>query len=346
MRYKIRKITKPLDEYQEYIPSKGIPTYKHNYLTSVKVVNSKYIYDIIFECCCGTHVILSHSAYYSRVRSGGIEKCNCGCIDKAYEDLIKSSYHNRNLTKTENTPALCKSCDGYYSALEDNRSCGNCNEVLRLKVLLYATFEDIMRDWDPTTHNARYKKLPYLSGTSLKGYKVKGFTYVDSRIYPQVSKLMWFKTKRYIACTLSKENLKRLGKEGKYRKGKPSYLRLHRYVLGLGDGLTSVGDHVKGFTLDNRHCNLRVADVHSNAYNSRKQEGKCKSSKYKGVYPRPRYVSKPWRMNLKRGDSKYIEYFTSEEEAARGYDRVLRENHPSEFNLYNFPLKGERRALK
>ncbi len=58
-------------------------------------------------------------------------------------------------------------------------------------------------------------------------------------------------------------------------------LKMHRVILGLTDPKTT-GDHISGFTLDNRRCNLRVATTSENLRNQVKQRTPS-TSKYKGL---------------------------------------------------------------
>ena len=332
-----RFVDKPLRGYPTYLGKGGGEKGGHKYLTRVKNTPNKYNYDIIFKCQCDKHILISYSAYYSLVKLGTIEDHNCGCIEEAYKQQIKSKYHSRNLAKCVGNDKECKSCNSFYSKLSKTGLCSNCKEIRRLGVKLYDAFEDIMTKWDPSCHNEMYKRLPYLCGTSTKGYKVKGFTYIDAYMYEEASKVMWTKSARYVAFSLSKDNMKRLGKYQIPTKSKPKYIKLHRYVLGLGDDTSWVGDHIGGFTLDNRFKNLRVANVHTNSYNSTKVRGNTTSSKYKGVSYRKAYKANPWKVALQRGGDRHHAFLKTEEDAAKHYDNLLRTKYPSEFNKYNFP---------
>ncbi len=337
----MRFIDKSLEEYPTYTGKSRAEKDNHKYLTKVKSTPNKYNYDIIFKCQCNNHILISYQAYYSLVKINTIEKYNYGCVDGAYRQQIKNNHNSRCLIKNGTDTKECVSCNGFYPRLDKKGLCSNCKEVRRLGIKLYDTFEDIMSKWNPNCHNGRYKRLPYLGGTAIKGYKVKGFTYIDTHWYEEASKVMWTKANGYICFSLSKKNMKRLGKQPRPTKSKPKYIKLHRYVLGLGDNLSWVGDHVVGITLDNRLKNLRVADAHTNSYNSSKVRNSTTSSKYKGVSYRKSHKVNPWKVDLQRGGDRHNTFLSTEVTAAKCYDNLLRTKYPSEFNKYNFPEEGE-----
>lgn len=337
----IRFIDKPVEDYEECHDKRYGVAISHKYLTKVKLTPNKYNCDIIFKCICDEHVLISRSAYYSIERAGTADAYHCGCLMKKVKKEVKYKYTTRNLFKTVEFNKKCKSCAGYYESLTRQNQCFNCTEVDRLGVMVYETFEGIMEKWCPECHNKKYKRLPYVAGTSGKGYRIKGFSYIDSSLYNEASKVMWIKSGRYLQFCLSKGNLKRLGKIYLHRKGRPTYINLHRYILGLGIYVEAMGDHISGVSLDNRRCNLRVVSILENSHNSRKNKNTTKGSKYKGVSINSKCVNKKWRLNLKRGGSNYSVGFDKEIHAAKHYDYLLREKHPSNFNRYNFPLEGE-----
>lgn len=51
------------------------------------------------------------------------------------------------------------------------------------------------------------------------------------------------------------------------RKTKPPQLSLHRVILGLDANSSIRVDHINGDPLDNRRCNLRLADAAQNGWN-------------------------------------------------------------------------------
>ena len=93
---------------------------------------------------------------------------------------------------------------------------------------------------------------------------------------------------------------------------------MHRLLLDL-DGTKLSVDHINGDGLDNRRCNLRVANQQQNMMNRRKGS-KQTSSKYKGVYRKKH--THLWRAHIQynRKDI-HIGYFKDEEDAARAYDQ-------------------------
>lgn len=98
-------------------------------------------------------------------------------------------------------------------------------------------------------------------------------------------------------------------------------------------------DHKDGNGLNNRRSNLRHATSAQNQQNKRKQVN-CKRSRFKGVRPPsgpPSRGRSKWGVELTcRGKRYYRHGFNSEEEAARGYDRLAKELF-GEFARLNFP---------
>jgi hypothetical protein len=190
--------------------------------------------------------------------------------------------------------------------------------------------------------NPNIKKLPYFSGTKVKGYTLAGYTLIDANWYEYCSKLLWFKSKYYVKCSLSADNMKRLGKvKDKPKNRTTAYLLLHRLILGLSGQVKDViGDHISGDKLDNRFCNLRMASTKGNSANSRLKANN--KSGYIGVDILPSCPNNPYRVRLYR-DGNFVlkEFHPTVISAAQRYDSFLRENYPSEFNRYNFPLEGE-----
>jgi len=95
-------------------------------------------------------------------------------------------------------------------------------------------------------------------------------------------------------------------------------------------------DHIDHDGLNNRRENLRETNPQLNNANRRKQEGV--TSLYKGVYlHRSGNRRKPWEAQIKiSGHSRYLGYFSSQEEAARTYDKVALETW-GEHAYTNFP---------
>jgi hypothetical protein len=108
------------------------------------------------------------------------------------------------------------------------------------------------------------------------------------------------------------------------RRGVITTVLLHRLVLGAAPGIQV--DHINHDKLDNRRSNLRLATVSENSTNRRSRPH---SSQFKGV-------SWDGRANrwVARHKKQFLGLFTSEEDAARAFDRAARS---SSFAVLNFP---------
>lgn len=352
---KLRKYNKGNRLKYENIP------YKHVTINKI-VANDKYNFSaIVFSCECGNLFSMSTSKLSYNLTYSDIDSINCGCIQiKEEENIIaeaKSLYYKKE-QKSSINKHWCTYCESYRPEVKQKSkntyNCKNCDFLINKKVVLGETFEEIMTRWNPTTHKADTKKIPYLVGNNKKGYKVKGFTYVSTDWYDEASKWLWVKAKHYIKTSFSKENLDRVGKAGCYKllkDRKYKYMLLHRFIIGLGNDVNMVGDHINGFKLDNRSNNLRVTNSQQNSRNSIKRKVKCLSS-FKGVtYVRSREskkgkVNKVWKACLVvNGVTVLNRTFKSEIEAAQAYDNTLRDKYYSEYNKYNFPREGEISAI-
>lgn len=109
---------------------------------------------------------------------------------------------------------------------------------------------------------------------------------------------------------------------------------MHRFILSAPDGVTV--DHINGNPLDNRRENLRLC---TQAQNSKNNKGhRDRKSKYKGVsVNRAQHPSWCARLGFdtKNKGGITVGYFSTEEAAARAYDRAAHEADP-EFSRLNF----------
>ena len=124
------------------------------------------------------------------------------------------------------------------------------------------------------------------------------------------------------------------------RSLKPYTRYIHREILEriIGRPLvkTDLCDHINMNALDNRRCNIRLANHFENARNYAKCKNK-KSSQYKGVFWRTNRCR--WVAELrKEGKLKNIGHFKDEIDAARAYDAYAKEVF-GEFANLNFPYE-------
>ncbi|AGH31912.1 hypothetical protein VPIG_00054 [Vibrio phage PWH3a-P1] len=332
---------------------------EYKYSTTVKQTENQKggIYGIVFKCQCKQLFHMSISKLSYQKINSDVLTINCGCIYEKEEKIkiekAKATYFNK-LPKSKDNPSWCTYCESYRPEVKQKSkntyNCENCDFLIGKRVVLGETFEEIMARWEPTTHKSDTKKLPYLEGNNKKGYKVRGFTYVSTDWYDEVSKWLWIKVKDYIKTSFSKENLMRVGKEDLYKpvkNRKYDCFFLHRFVLGLGNDVNMVGDHVNGYKMDNRNDNLRYITAYQNRLNSKKSNSKS-VSKYKGVSfytKRFKRGNACWKAELNIKDRQKTRYFYTEEEAAKCYDDMLRENLPNEVHRFNFPQEGEMSAI-
>ena len=154
---------------------------------------------------------------------------------------------------------------------------------------------------------------------------------VDDEDYKRLAGYKWFAVRYergYYAVRTDKD-----------RKGRQKNVRMHREILGEPKG--KIIDHINHNGLDNRSVNLRVATRQQNAWNKRKQRGKC-SSKYKGVTWLKRMGK--WQARIVcNGKSIFIGYFDDQVSAGRAYDARAKELY-GDYATLNFGASTSIRA--
>ncbi len=117
------------------------------------------------------------------------------------------------------------------------------------------------------------------------------------------------------------------GKEGRN-------ILFSRTIMGAEENHTI--DHINGDTLDNRRCNLRLADIAENSRNTRLRSDNSTGFKGVGKLPNGKYRA------YIGVENRFIALgvYSSPDEAARAYDKAAR-LYFGEFACVNFPLPGE-----
>jgi hypothetical protein len=143
-------------------------------------------------------------------------------------------------------------------------------------------------------------------------------TIVDDEDYENLNQWKWhYHNQGYAKRTLKKKN-------------KTTKIYMHRFIMNLNSNLTI--DHINGNGLDNRKCNLRIANKSENSMNSNKQT-KLTSSIYKGVTWHKQ--CKKWVAQIGHKRKHYsLGLYLTEKEAALAYNKKAKELF-GEFALLN-----------
>ena len=171
-----------------------------------------------------------------------------------------------------------------------------------------------------------YRRKPKLpSGDAVRMIPLgDGFyAYVDAADYEWLSQYHWHLQNGYAA-----------------RREKTRVILMHREIMQPPTGM--VVDHIDGNKANNCRFNLRTCTPAENRRNNRKRNDA--RSKFKGVSYHERM--RKWRARCWcKGRDPFLDYFDTDVEAARAYDRVAVE-YFGEFARLNFPEEWppERRA--
>lgn len=134
------------------------------------------------------------------------------------------------------------------------------------------------------------------------------FAIVDDEDYEEINKYRW-----HANLNIDKKSFyaRRASYTPKYEA-----IRMHRLLLGLAKGDRRQGDHINGYTLDNRKENLRIATQAQNNCNTCKRSNN--KSGFKGVSAY-RLTGK-WIANCRiNRRQKHLGIFSTKEDAAQVY---------------------------
>lgn len=156
-----------------------------------------------------------------------------------------------------------------------------------------------------------------------KGQQVP--TKIDVKYLPIIQKFNWF----IMGQTETNQGYVGFSRKD---KGKTTYYKLHRLILGVEDESIFV-DHINRDRFDNRECNLRTTTRFQNAYNCSKYKGTV--NRFKGVR---RTSSGKYECSIRaNGKTLYLGTFSTELEAAKVYDENAKIYH-GEFAATNVSL--------
>ena len=178
---------------------------------------------------------------------------------------------------------------------------------------------DYMQDSDTEKwETPTYEEIDHIHIPLSKGL----FAKVSVEDFDRVNQFKWSasinKNKSYGVRAISK----------KITGGKYLIERLHQFILGR-----SWVDHINGDGLDNRRCNLRLANRCQNMRNTQKRSGTT-SSEFKGVFWSNTYER--WLAQITPARKRmHLGYFLLEKDAARAYDAAAR-LHFGEYARTNF----------
>lgn len=160
-------------------------------------------------------------------------------------------------------------------------------------------------DLQPAT--PEYRKIPLTQGQ---------FALVDAADYDWLNQWKWMAT---LSCSNTYYAVRSTADSTGVKKQRT--VSMSRMIMGYPAG--KFVDHKNHNTLDNRRCNLRIADKFQNGYNRKKNVNN--TSGYKGVYKNPRGG---WMARIKaRNETVYLGTFKTPEIAHQAYVAAAQLRH-------------------
>ena len=147
---------------------------------------------------------------------------------------------------------------------------------------------------------------------------------IDVKDYDNLSQKKWYTSANH--HTKYARRCINIPKEERRGKSRQKSIQMANFILNVPKKM--IVDHINGNGLDNRRNNLRICTPAENRRNTHKRE---RSPKLKGVYQttsvydRKTIICKknPWRSGISiNGKMKYLGSFSTQELAAKAYDRA------------------------
>jgi hypothetical protein len=182
----------------------------------------------------------------------------------------------------------------------------DCHFKIRIPIWLDRLLVAVLLLYRRLRYGYEFRRIPLTRGK---------FAIVDADDYERLKRLKWHAN----------------GSNGRFYAVGLRHKKMHRLIMNAPDD--KFVDHINGDGLDNRRANLRLATAAQNHWNCKYGMG-IGTSRYKGVQ---------WHKHNKKwvaviginGQRQHLGYYTNEKEAARAYDKAVKERR-GQFAVLNF----------